>query len=145
MTEGSGRVPGEVPGEVPEEVPGERLGKGSEAALEAGAGEGDEIEVEVAYARPDRQRIVRLTVPRGTTLMEAVQRSGITELFPEIDLGAAEVGIFGKVEKHRDRVLRALDRVEIYRPLLIDPKVKRAERAAAQRARASGGRSGRRR
>ena len=95
--------------------------------------EASEIVVEVAYAKPDVQRIVKLTVPVGTTLMEAVQRSGIDEIFPEIDLEAATFGVFGKVEKQRDRVLREWDRVEIYRPLQIDPKAKRAERAKAQK------------
>lgn len=94
------------------------------------------IMVEVAYAKPDSQRIVRLTVPVGTTLIEAVRRSGIGEIFPEIDLEVATFGVFGKVERQRDRVLRQLDRVEIYRPLQIDPKAKRAERAQAQKGKA---------
>ena len=88
-----------------------------------------EIVVEVAFALPDVQRIVQLRVPEGTTLQEALERSGITEHFPEIDLATADVGVFGKVEKKRDRVLREWDRVEIYRPLQIDPKARRAERA----------------
>ena len=92
-----------------------------------------EIVVEVAYARPDAQRIVQLRVPEGTTLREAVERSGITEHFPEIDLENADYGIFGKVERKHDRVLRDWDRVEIYRPLAVDPKAKRAARARAQR------------
>jgi putative ubiquitin-RnfH superfamily antitoxin RatB of RatAB toxin-antitoxin module len=91
------------------------------------------IPVEVAYARPDVQRIVALAVPQGTTLAEALERSGIAELFPEIDLERAPVGIFGTVVKDREQVLRAGDRVEIYRPLVADPKAKRAERAKAQR------------
>jgi hypothetical protein len=91
------------------------------------------IPVEVAYARPDVQRIVALEVPEGTTLREALERSGIAELFPEIDLERAPVGIFGTVVKDRERVLRAGDRVEIYRPLIADPKAQRAERAKAQR------------
>jgi putative ubiquitin-RnfH superfamily antitoxin RatB of RatAB toxin-antitoxin module len=90
-----------------------------------------EIVVEVAYARPDVQRIVQLRVPEGTTLQEALERSAITEHFPEIDLASAAVGVFGKVEKKRDRVLREWDRVEIYRPLEIDPRARRAERAKA--------------
>lgn len=94
------------------------------------------ITVEVAYAKPDSQRIVKLTVPVGTTLIDAVQRSGIDEIFPEIDLETATFGVFGKVERQRDRVLRQWDRVEIYRPLQIDPKTKRAERAKAQKGRA---------
>ncbi len=92
-----------------------------------------EIVVEVAYARPEAQRIVQLRVPEGTTLREAVERSGITEFFPEIDLAEADFGIFGKVERKHDRVLREWDRVEIYRPLQVDPKAKRAARAKAQK------------
>lgn len=91
-----------------------------------------EIMVEVAYALPDTQRIVQLRVPEGTTVQEALERSGITEHFPEIDLETADVGIFGRVEKKRDRVLREWDRVEIYRPLQIDPKARRAERAKSR-------------
>ena len=94
---------------------------------------GPEIVVEVAYARPDDQRIVQFRVPEGTTLREAVERSGITEHFPEIDLETADFGIFGKVERKHDRVLREWDRVEIYRPLQVDPKAKRAARAKAQK------------
>ena len=93
-----------------------------------------EIVVEVAYALPDDQRIVQLRVPEGTTMIEAVERSGITEHYPEIDLEQADLGIFGRVERKRDRVLRAWDRVEIYRPLHADPKARRAERAKAQKA-----------
>ena len=93
----------------------------------------ENIAVEVAYARPDVQRIVALEVPEGTTLQEAVERSGIAELFPEIDPELAAVGIFGTVVKDRGHVLRDGDRVEIYRPLVADPKAKRAERAKAQR------------
>ena len=95
-------------------------------------GEGT-ITVEVAYARPDSQRIVSLDVEPGTTLIQAVERSAIVDSYPEIDLEAATFGVFGKVEKQRDRVLRDGDRVEIYRPLLIDPKAKRAKRAEAQK------------
>jgi hypothetical protein len=91
------------------------------------------IPVEVAYARPDVQRILSIEVPRGTTVQEALERSGIAELFPEIDLERAPVGIFGTVVRDREQVLRAGDRVEIYRPLIADPKAQRAERARAQR------------
>lgn len=88
------------------------------------------MEVEVAYARPDRQRIVRLQVPEGTTLMEAAKRSGITRLFPEINLDEIDMGVFGKVVKKPDeQLLREGDRVELYRPLKIDPKQARLNRA----------------
>ncbi len=90
----------------------------------------DEImTVEVAYARPDEQRIIELQVPPGTTIAEAIERSGITELFPEIDLSKNKVGIFGKLAK-LDTELQPGDRVEIYRPLIADPKEARRKRAA---------------
>ena len=89
----------------------------------------DPITVEVAYARPDEQRIIELQVPPGTTVAEAIERSGIIEYFPEIDLSKNKVGIFGKLSK-LDKVLQAGDRVEIYRPLIADPKEARKKRAA---------------
>ena len=87
------------------------------------------IAVEVAYARPDKQMIIPLQVEPGTTLEQAVERSGIIGHFPEIDLAVNKVGIFGKLGK-RDVVLREKDRVEIYRNLIADPKKVRKERAA---------------
>jgi putative ubiquitin-RnfH superfamily antitoxin RatB of RatAB toxin-antitoxin module len=89
------------------------------------------IPVEVAYAKPERQLIVELEVPEGTTVEQAVRASGILAEFPEIDLGGRnKVGIFGKVVP-LTRSLRPHDRVEIYRPLIADPKEIRRRRAAA--------------
>ena len=89
------------------------------------------IKVEVAYATPEKQKIVSFEVEEGTTVSQAAQRAGITKDFPEIDLSDAKMGIFGKtVRKPDEEVLREMDRVEIYRPLIIDPKVARANRAA---------------
>lgn len=96
------------------------------------------ITVEVAYATPAEQRIVELQVSPGTTLRQAIELSGILEHFSEIDLGAAKVGIFGKLKK-LDGTLRAGDRVEIYRPLIADPKEVRKQRAAAGKAMKKGG------
>lgn len=88
------------------------------------------ITVEVAYARPDKQRIVLVEVKDPCTLVQAVVLSGILEEFPEIKLGAASLGVFGKIEKNPEqRILKAGDRVEIYRPLIIDPKESRKQRA----------------
>jgi putative ubiquitin-RnfH superfamily antitoxin RatB of RatAB toxin-antitoxin module len=84
----------------------------------------------VAYATPERQCILKVDVPEGTTAAEAVRLSGIEEQFPEIELGKNRIGIFGKLCK-ADRVLRSGDRVEIYRPLLVDPRVARRKLAAA--------------
>jgi putative ubiquitin-RnfH superfamily antitoxin RatB of RatAB toxin-antitoxin module len=96
------------------------------------------ITVEVAYATPEEQRIIGLEVVPGTTLRQAIEQSGILEHFSEIDLGNAKVGIFGKLKK-LDETLRAGDRVEIYRPLIADPKQVRKQRAAAGKAMKKGG------
>ena len=82
---------------------------------------GDVITVEVAYAKPDEQRIFELQVPPGTTARDAVEQSGVGEHFPEIDLENLKLGIFGKVAKP-DVALQAGDRVEIYRPITADPE-----------------------
>jgi len=88
------------------------------------------IQVEVAYARPDKQEIVPVTVPEGTTALEAVKLSGIADIFPEVDPDSTDMGIFGKVIKDpAAHELREGDRVEIYRPLKIDPKQARLNRA----------------
>ncbi|MCL7943369.1 RnfH family protein [Marinobacter sp. ATCH36] len=88
------------------------------------------IDVEVAFARPDRQEIICLQVEVGTSALEAVRRSGITAVFPEIDPEKDDMGIFGKVIKDPSaHELRDGDRVEIYRPLKIDPKQARLNRA----------------
>ncbi len=94
--------------------------------------------VEVAYARPDAQLILLIEVEEGTTLKEAVVRSGILEKFPEIDVEGGKFGIFGKLSKP-DTVLRARDRVEIYRPLIADPKEVRRRRAAEGKRMKKGG------
>ncbi|MBW0147492.1 RnfH family protein [Marinobacter arenosus] len=87
-------------------------------------------QVEVAYARPDKQEIVPVTVPEGTTALEAVKLSGIVGIFPEVDPDAIDMGIFGKVIKDpAAHELRDGDRVELYRPLKIDPKQARLNRA----------------
>lgn len=94
------------------------------------------LEVEVVYATPDRQRLIGLRVPLGTTALEAVQRSGILQEFPQIDISKASLGVFSKLldgrgsPKAADYVLQPRDRVEIYRPLLIDPMQARLRRAA---------------
>jgi len=88
------------------------------------------MEVEVAYARPDKQQIVPVAVPQGTTALEAARLSGIVDMFPELDLDATDMGIFGKMIKEPGaHELRQGDRVELYRPLKIDPKQARLNRA----------------
>jgi len=100
------------------------------------------IEVEVAYARPERQLILAVTLERGACVREAVQASGILEAFPEIDLAVNRVGVFGHL-CGLDRPLDGGDRVEIYRSLIADPKEVRRQRAAAGKpTRKGGGRTG---
>lgn len=99
------------------------------------------MEVEVAYALPDEQVIFSVEVAAGTTLQQAVEQSGITQRFPEIDLQKGKMGIFGKVAK-KDRELLPGDRVEIYRPLIADPKEVRKQRAAAGKRMKKGGGEG---
>lgn len=101
------------------------------------------FEVEVAYARPEEQMIVPVRVAPGCTALQAVQDSGILEHFPEIDLEQAKLGVFSKVvARPGEHVLQPGDRVEIYRPLLIDPKEARANRAKKAKAAAAKDRSG---
>lgn len=89
------------------------------------------INVEVAYALPEKQMILPLTVKQGTTLFEAAVMSGIAEKFEGLDLEATPMGVFGKAErKPKERVLEDGDRVELYRPLIADPKEVRKKRAA---------------
>ena len=97
----------------------------------------DLISVEVAYAKATEQRIVTTHVEPGTTLLDAVRQSGIDGYFPEIDLENPALGIYGKaVLKPTEQVVKPGDRIEIYRPLIADPKEvrkKRAEQAKLKR------------
>lgn len=88
------------------------------------------ITVEVAYATPQRQEILTVTVAAGTSVYQTAVQSGMGEHFPEIDLANSSLGIFGKVVKcPREQAVQAGERIEIYRPLLIDPKQARLNRA----------------
>ena len=87
------------------------------------------IPVEVVYALPDRQVILAVEVAANASIAEVIAQSGILEQFPGIDLDTNKVGIFGKPGKLTDG-LHAGDRVEIYRPLIADPKEVRKQRAA---------------
>lgn len=86
------------------------------------------IQVEVVYARPDKQMLIAVAVEPGATVEEAIHRSGVLKNFPEINLDVNKAGIFSKLVK-LNAPLRAGDRVEIYRPLLADPKEMRRQRA----------------
>jgi uncharacterized protein len=88
-----------------------------------------QFEVEVAYAKPDEQVILTLKGAPGLTVRQAIEQSGMLVRFPEIDLANSDVGVFGKLAK-LDSELQPGDRVEIYRPLIADPKEQRKKRAA---------------
>ncbi len=93
----------------------------------------DRDRVEVAYAGQDKQAILSVAASEGLTTKEAIRQSGILRRFPEIDLAVNLVGVFGKLAKF-DQVLAPGDRVEIYRPLIADPKAMRKQRAAQGKA-----------
>ncbi len=86
------------------------------------------ITIEVAYALPEQQLLLTLEVAPGTTLGEAITQSGIVDEFPDLVIDPARVGIFGNKARLEDE-LRSGDRVEIYRPLIADPKEARRKRA----------------
>ena len=89
--------------------------------------------VEVAYAEPDQQVILKVNVPEDATAQTAIEASGVLERFPGIDLEKQKVGIFSRLVTLNQR-LQPRDRVEIYRPLLADQKAARRERAAKEEA-----------
>jgi putative ubiquitin-RnfH superfamily antitoxin RatB of RatAB toxin-antitoxin module len=95
------------------------------------------IRVQVCYATPQRQLLRDLIVAQGCTLQQAIEHSGVLLDAPEIDLSNCRVGIYNKL-KTLDTVLREHDRVEIYRPLIVDPKQSRRKRAEKK----SGSKSG---
>ena len=89
------------------------------------------IWVEVAYALPNRQQIIKLDVPIGTTIYQAAVLSAIDAEFSGVNIDEVNMGIFGKVVKApKVQEIKQGQRVEIYRPLLIDPKQARINRAA---------------
>jgi putative ubiquitin-RnfH superfamily antitoxin RatB of RatAB toxin-antitoxin module len=87
------------------------------------------MKVEVVYALVDKSEIVKLELPDGSTVLQAVEASGLLAKHPEIDVKKNKFGIYAKLAK-ADAVLREQDRVEIYRPLIADPKEVRKQRAA---------------
>lgn len=89
-----------------------------------------DIRVEVVYALPQQQVLLQLAVAPGTTVESAILRSGMLAQFPDIDLTRNKVGIFSKIVT-LDTTLRDRDRIEIYRPLIADPKEIRRQRASA--------------
>ncbi|CRI65833.1 conserved hypothetical protein [Thiocapsa sp. KS1] len=98
----------------------------------------DYLKVSVAYVGPREQVLRPLEVRIGTTVREAIEQSAVIAKCPEIDLAANQVGIFGKLTK-LDQVLEDGDRIEIYRPLIADPKEARKRRAADGKVMRKGG------
>lgn len=89
----------------------------------------DHITIEVTYPLPNKQEVIRLSVPQGCTVRDGIVASGILTKYPEIDLEKNKIGVFAKLVK-LDNPLRDRDRIEIYRPLIADPKAVRKQRAA---------------
>ena len=96
------------------------------------------IQVEIAYAKPDRQDVISVKLPEGSTIQQAIESSGLLQRNPEIDVAKAKVGIYGKLSK-MDTIVRSRDRVEIYRPLIAEPKEVRKQRAAEGKVMKKGG------
>ncbi len=88
-----------------------------------------DIQVEVVYALPERQYLLSVTLPEGSCIEQAIEKSGILALRKDIDLTKNKIGIYSRAAKLSD-ILHDGDRVEIYRPLLADPKELRRQRAA---------------
>ncbi|GGU58192.1 UPF0125 protein [Pseudomonas laurentiana] len=89
------------------------------------------LEIEVVYATAERQLLLSCSVPAGTSVTEAVRLSGIAEQLAGVDLSECPLGIFGRVVPNpAERLVEAGERIELYRPLLIDPKEVRKQRAA---------------
>ncbi|MDP1734092.1 MAG: RnfH family protein [Sulfuritalea sp.] len=96
------------------------------------------INVEVVYAMPERQELASIKLPAGSTAGQAIEASGLLAKHPEIDLAKNKLGIYAKLAKI-DTALRDRDRVEIYRPLIADPKEVRKQRAAEGKVMKKGG------
>ena len=101
----------------------------------------EQIKIQVCYALRDKQELVNLTLPEGATVQQALEASGLLAKYPEIDLKKNKFGVFAKLSKV-DTVLRDRDRVEIYRPLIADPKEVRKQRAAEGKVMKKGGGAG---
>ena len=88
------------------------------------------MKIEICYALADRQELVAVELPEGSTVIQAVEASGLLQKYPEIEPGGLnKLGVFAKLVKS-DALLRDRDRVEIYRPLVADPKEVRRQKAA---------------
>lgn len=101
----------------------------------------DMITIEVVYPLPHEQILFQLEVKAGMTIRDGIEASGVLVHYPELDVDTMKVGLFGKMAPMKT-VLRAKDRIEIYRPLIADPKEVRKQRAAAGKAMKKGGETG---
>lgn len=98
----------------------------------------DLLNIDVVYAKPERQELVQIKLAPGSTLKQAVEASGLLQRYPELDADKLKLGVYGKISKP-DAVLRDRDRVEVYRPLIADPKEVRKKRAEEGKAMKKGG------
>jgi uncharacterized protein len=98
----------------------------------------DKIDIEIVYALPSEQILLKRSVTAGTTVADAIKASGMIDKYPEIDPDKNKLGIFGRLTK-ADAVLRDKDRIEIYRSLIADPKEVRRKRAEEGKVMKKGG------
>ena len=91
------------------------------------------MSIEIVYPLVQEQKVFLINLGTGMTVQDAIEQSGILQRYPDIDLSANRVGIFGKLVK-LDQVLKERDRIEIYRPLQADPKEVRRQRAEKMKA-----------
>ena len=92
-------------------------------------GNAERIRVEVVYPLPQEQLLLEVHLPHGASIRDGILASGVLARYPQLDINTLEAGIFGKLAK-LDGPLRDRDRIEIYRPLIADPKAVRQQRAA---------------
>lgn len=92
---------------------------------------GNQVIVEVIYALAEEQKSLKVELPPGATIEEAILKSGILQKYPMIDLAKCQVGVFGRIRGLQDP-LQTGDRVEIYRPLVADPMERRRRRAGSR-------------
>jgi putative ubiquitin-RnfH superfamily antitoxin RatB of RatAB toxin-antitoxin module len=113
---------------MPNPEPKDRSGHSLDATNDA-----ETLEVDVCYALPGVQTLITVNLPAASTVRDAIEASGILGKHPEIDISTLRVGIFGRLEGLETCVSR-FDRVEIYRPLIVDPKIARQRRVEKIRA-----------
>ncbi|PID45853.1 MAG: RnfH family protein [Proteobacteria bacterium] len=113
----------------------------SNTKVSAGSVADDLVNVELVYALPEQQTLLSFTVPKGTTLAQGITLSMIQDHYPDLDVASLKAGLFGKIAPGT-QVLRDKDRIELYRPLIADPKEVRKQRAEAGKKMKKGGDKG---